>query len=118
MNSVFDFFFTGTATIRRPPAIIAGGKRSTGPYEYINILCTPIVGVTDDEARRQLKRPELETPLEIAQVFASSAPMPLHRKGDDLILGGRVFPIRHTERWPLPGSSEVAIRIIVEKTDK
>ena len=114
-SSVFDFFFTGTGAIRRPAPIVAG-KRSTAPATLTVIKCSALVGVTDDEARRQLKRPELETPLEIAQVFTGSAVMAFSRKGDDLILGSRAYPIRHIEFWPV-FNIETGCRIIVEKVD-
>ncbi len=117
MKSVFDYFFTGTAIIRRPPPIIAGGKRSTAAPVRITVKVTALVGVTDDEARRQVRSPVLETPMEMAQIFASSDAMPFSRKGDDLILGGRTFPIRHVESWPI-FHNETGVRFIVEKVDK
>lgn len=115
MTQRFSRFFTGTGAIRQDNPIV-NGKRTVGSSAYTTIEISQMVGVTDDEARRQVRRPELGTPLEIAQVFAGSSAMMVARKGDKLVIGSREYPIRHIEYWPLAG--EQLVRIIVEKQDK
>jgi hypothetical protein len=117
MTRTFDYFFTGTATIRRPAPIIAGGKRSTAPATEFTILCTPLSSVTDDEARREVHRPAVRSPLEIQQVFAGSTGLQTFRKGDELIIGSDIYPIRHAEFWNFP-QGERLTRIIVEILDR
>lgn len=118
MTRTFDYFFTGTGIIQRDGRIIAGGKRGTQGASTTTILCSPMTSVTDDEVRRQVKTPVLDTPMEIKQVFAGSSGHVDVRKGDSFVLGGRIFPIRSVERWPLIDPNEELLRLIVEVMDK
>lgn len=117
MTQTFKYFFTGTAAIRGA-GIISGGKRGTSGAYDATILCSPMTSVTDDEVRRQVKVPVLETPMEIKQVFAGSSGHVEVRKGDGFVLGGRIFPIRSVERWPLFDPEEELLRLIIEVVDK
>jgi len=118
MTRTFNYFFTGTAAIRRPGPILSGGKRGTAPTSDVTILCTPMAVVTDDEVRRQIRSQGLDAPFEARQIFAGSTAPITVRKGDHFVLGGRIFPIRATEEWPMFPTGEHMIRLILEVVDK
>lgn len=114
MTSTFSRFFTQRGKIVRKAGVLPGGKRGTQPTEFF-IMCTPVTGATDDEARRQIRREKLRTPMEIGLIFAGSSTMEFVRKGDDFVLGGKTYSIRHAELWDF--AREKCARIILEKVD-
>lgn len=118
MTQTFKHFFTGTAAIRRSSTIVTGGKRGTSGASDVTILTTPLTTVTNDEVRRQVAVPILNTPMEIRQAFAGSSGHVDVRKGDIYVLGSRLFPIRSVERWPLQDPNEELLRLIIEVVDK
>jgi hypothetical protein len=115
--STFKYFFTGTGAIKRQ-GIISAGKRGTSTGTQVTVLCSPMTSVTDDEVRRQVRVPVLDTPTEIKQVFLGSSALVTVRKGDFFVLGTRVFPIRSVEHWPLQNPNEHLMRLVVEVVDK
>ena len=117
MSQTFDWFFTGTGAIRRQ-AIIVAGKRGTSGSSDVTITCTEMTAVTDDEVRRQIKTPILDTPMEARQVFAGSSGYFEVRKGDLFVQGTRAYPIRSVERWPWQLPHEHLVRLIIEVMDK
>jgi len=118
MSSTFKYFFTGTGAILRQTLITSGGKRGTAGGSSVTVLCTEPTNVTDDEVRRQIKSPVLNTPMEARQVFLGSSSSLEVRKGDFFVQGSRMFPIRSVERWPLINPSEHLLRLIIEVVDK
>lgn len=117
MEPTFKYFFTGTAAIKRQPTITAG-KRGTSGGSTVTVVCSPMTSVTDDEVRRQVRVPVLDTPTEIKQVFMGSSARVTVRKGDLFVLGSRMFPIRSVEVWPLQNPNETLYRLVVEVVDK
>jgi len=114
----FRYFFTGTGAIRKQNVIVSGGKRGTSGGSDLTVNCTAPTAVTDDEVRRQIKAPILDTPMEARQIFLGSSGEVDVRKGDMFILGNRIFPIRSVERWPMIATGEFLLRLIVEVVDK
>lgn len=118
MSQLFKYFFTGTGAIRRQGLISSSGKRGTTGASDVTILCSPMTSVTDDEVRRQVRVPVLNTPTEIRQIFAGSSVAVTVRKGDLFVLGSRVFPIRSVENWPFQDPDEHLLRLVIEVVDK
>jgi hypothetical protein len=113
----FKHFFTGTAEIRKQ-AVIVDAKRGTSGSSTLVVNCTLLTPVTDDEVRRQIKSPILNTPMEARQVFLGSSVQVNVRKGDAFVLGGRIYPIRSVENWPFLETDEHLLRLIIEVIDK
>lgn len=82
------------------------------------VICSPMTSVTDDEVRRQVRVPILDTPTEIKQVFMGSSGQVTVRKGDFFVLGGRTFPIRSVENWEQISPAEHLKRLVIEVVDK
>lgn len=117
MTQTFRRFMTSTGKIVRQPTIVDGRRGTSGGSELI-INCTSLIPVTDDEVRRQIKSPVLNTPMEARQVFLGSSTRVSVRKGDFFVLGTRLYPIRSVENWPFQDPAEFLIRLIVEVVDK
>lgn len=97
----------GTAAIRRKIAMVAGKRGTAGTSATYNVL--PLMPV-DPETRLQLG---LDSSVEFLQTFIQGDPDVI--KGDVLVKGKILYPIRYVGRWPI--NNDIRTHLVIEKVN-
>ena len=107
----FQHMATDTATVKRPPALVAGKRGAPVAVENLSLAILPLMPL-DAQVRASIP---LDTPHQLYVTYTEGSNINL-TEGDLLVVDSVEYPIRRIAKWPYDDFSYYEIIVEVLET--